>query len=295
MVPGPDEQRLERSDMMKRTALPICLNARAKNRGGIDDRRGQMARSDCSGSSRADVGEIMLILDQRPDVPGRAVEDAAHHPSADARLRRQAFERPVHLLLGASEMDFLVQSELHRLLQRVESMSSPAEKEEDDVGVRRLGLDEIGGKVPPCRPGSDRRRPSFPPAHVARLDQPSFKRVAEGVVGRDVVPPLAILLDEGAGDGVRLHLRGVADAEDVPVAARAGDRVGVAAGHNMPGRPFRSTPAPSRATSAELTLPSRKLTLSPFPNKNVDTSTAGQITSIQDFRRRMQIGAHLTF
>lgn len=32
-----------------------------------------------------------------------------------------------------------------------------------------------------------------------------------------------------------------------------------------------------------------------FPNKNVDTSTAGQITSIQDFRRRMQIGAHLTF
>jgi outer membrane receptor protein involved in Fe transport len=31
------------------------------------------------------------------------------------------------------------------------------------------------------------------------------------------------------------------------------------------------------------------------PNPNVDTSTAGQITGIVDFRRRMQIGAHLTF
>jgi hypothetical protein len=31
------------------------------------------------------------------------------------------------------------------------------------------------------------------------------------------------------------------------------------------------------------------------PNASVDTSTAGQITSIVDFRRRMQIGAQLTF
>jgi hypothetical protein len=31
------------------------------------------------------------------------------------------------------------------------------------------------------------------------------------------------------------------------------------------------------------------------PNSSVDTSTAGQITSIVDFRRRMQIGAQLTF
>jgi hypothetical protein len=31
------------------------------------------------------------------------------------------------------------------------------------------------------------------------------------------------------------------------------------------------------------------------PNAYVDTATAGQITSIIDFRRRMQIGAHLTF
>ena len=32
-----------------------------------------------------------------------------------------------------------------------------------------------------------------------------------------------------------------------------------------------------------------------FPNSQVDTSTAGQITSIIDYRRRMQIGAHITF
>jgi hypothetical protein len=31
------------------------------------------------------------------------------------------------------------------------------------------------------------------------------------------------------------------------------------------------------------------------PNPYVDTATAGQITGIVDFRRRMQIGAHLTF
>jgi hypothetical protein len=31
------------------------------------------------------------------------------------------------------------------------------------------------------------------------------------------------------------------------------------------------------------------------PNAAVDTSTAGQITGIVDFRRRMQIGAQLTF
>ena len=31
------------------------------------------------------------------------------------------------------------------------------------------------------------------------------------------------------------------------------------------------------------------------PNSNVDTSTAGQITGIVDFKRRMQIGAQLTF
>ena len=31
------------------------------------------------------------------------------------------------------------------------------------------------------------------------------------------------------------------------------------------------------------------------PNSSVDTSTAGQITGIVDFKRRMQIGAQLTF
>ena len=66
-----------------------------------------------------------------------------------------------------------------------------------------------------------------------RLDHARFERVAEGVVGRDVIELLAVLLDQRGGDGVRLHLRRVADAEHVPVAACAGDRVGVAAGHDV--------------------------------------------------------------
>ena len=65
------------------------------------------------------------------------------------------------------------------------------------------------------------------------LDHAGFERVAKGVVGRDVIEFLAVLLDQRAGDGVRLHLRGVADAEHVPVAGRAGDCVGVAARHDV--------------------------------------------------------------
>ena len=40
----------------------------------------------------------------------------------------------------------LVEAELHRLLQRVEHVVA-REQEEDDVGVRRLRLDEIGREV----------------------------------------------------------------------------------------------------------------------------------------------------
>ena len=57
--------------------------------------------------------------------------------------------------------------------------------------------------------------------------------MAEGVVCGDVVELLAVILDQRGGDGVRLHLRGVADAEHVPVAACAGDRIGMAAGADV--------------------------------------------------------------
>jgi hypothetical protein len=57
--------------------------------------------------------------------------------------------------------------------------------------------------------------------------------MAEGVIGRDVIPLLAGVLDQRAGDGVGFHLRGVADAEHVPMAIGAGDWIGVAAGHYM--------------------------------------------------------------
>ena len=72
-----------------------------------------------------------------------------------------------------------------------------------------------------------------PPSAADRLDHAGLERVAEGVVGRDVIEFLAVVLDQRGGDGVRLHLRRVADAEHVPVAARAGDRVGMAAGNDV--------------------------------------------------------------
>ena len=60
-----------------------------------------------------------------------------------------------------------------------------------------------------------------------------LQRVAEGVVGSDVVPLLAGVLDDRRRHRVGLHLRRVADAEHVPVAARASDGVGVAAGDHV--------------------------------------------------------------
>jgi hypothetical protein len=62
-----------------------------------------------------------------------------HHPDADPSLRRQAFER-LHLLLGAGEMDLVLQSELHRLLEGVQHVVA-SEQEKDDVRVRALRLD----------------------------------------------------------------------------------------------------------------------------------------------------------
>ena len=72
-----------------------------------------------------------------------------------------------------------------------------------------------------------------PPSLAGRLFQTRLQRVAEGVVGREVVPLLAGVLDQRAGHRVGFHLRGVADAEHVPMAIGAGDRIGVAAGHDV--------------------------------------------------------------
>ena len=112
-------------------------------------------------------------------------------------------------------------------------------------------------------PSGVRSPPTLVPPSLARgLFQARLQRVAEGVVGRDVIPLLAGLLDQRAGDRVRFHLRGVADAEHVPMAVGAGDRIGVAARNDVEDALLDTTRWPSPAASAELTLPSRKSTLS---------------------------------
>ena len=81
-----------------------------------------------------------------------------------------------------------------------------------------------------------------------------LQRVAEGVVGRDEVPLLAEFIEQQLGDRVGLHARRVADAEDVPMAVRAGNGVGVAAGddvQDLPGSRPRQGPAPCGVDVAE--------------------------------------------
>jgi hypothetical protein len=67
----------------------------------------------------------------------------------------------------------------------------------------------------------------------AGLHHRRLERVPVRIVQGDVIELLAVGLDQRAGDRLGLHLRRVADAEDVPMAARAGDGVGMAAGNDV--------------------------------------------------------------
>ena len=82
-------------------------------------------------------------------------------------------------------------------------------------------------------PSGVRSPPTLLPPRGRGLFQTRLQRVAEGVIRRDVVPLLAGVLDQRVGDRVGFHLRRVADAEYVPVAIGARDRIGVAAGHHV--------------------------------------------------------------
>ena len=95
----------------------------------------------------------------------------------------------------------------------------------------------------------------------ARLEA-LLQRMAEGVVGGDEEPLLAELVEQDLRHRIGLHARRIADAEDVPVAVLAGDRIGMAA-RSRCSSVFSSFDAWPRASAMEeLTLPSRKLTLS---------------------------------
>src|SRR5487761_2069769 len=82
----------------------------------------------------------------------RLIPVPLEHPGADARLGRQALER-LELALGAGEMEALFEAELHGLLERVHLVVA-LNQEDDDVGLRRLGLDQVGGEVG----GAERRQ-----------------------------------------------------------------------------------------------------------------------------------------
>ena len=72
-----------------------------------------------------------------------------------------------------------------------------------------------------------------PPSFLQRLDEAILQRVAVGIIGRDEEPFLAELLHQFRRDRAGIHRRRVADPEHVPLAVGAGDRVGMAARHDV--------------------------------------------------------------
>src|SRR6185312_7572443 len=100
------------------------------------------------------------------------------------------------------------------------------------VGLGCARLDQIGGKVG----GAERRQliagdGATEPFQIGGAG--IVERVAEGIVRCDEVPFLAVFGIEQIGHRVGFHAGRIADAVDVPVAVFAGNRIGVAAGHDM--------------------------------------------------------------
>ena len=164
-----------------------------------------------------------------------------------------------HLLLGAGDMDFLVEPELHRLLEAIDHVVA-GQEQDDRVRIGRLRLDQIGGEVG----GAERRVVGAELGAVGGLQarfEALLQRVAEGVVGGDEVPLLAVGIEQQLGNRIGLHARRVADAEHVPVALRAGDESVWPPG-TMWKTLFSMLTFAIACASAELMLPSRKSTWS---------------------------------
>ncbi len=112
------------------------------------------------------------------------------HPDADPRFGRHRLER-LELLLKARYVNLLVEAELHDLLEAVHHVGA-LRQHQDDVRVGGLRLDEVGGEIR----GAERRElvAGHRAAEFGQVDgRRLLQRMAEGVVGRDEMPFLAVL------------------------------------------------------------------------------------------------------
>ncbi len=159
----------------------------------------------------------------------RLLPPPLHAPPAGLRFLGHGLDA-LHFEQRATERHLLGHAELHELLHAID-LRQAAHVVEQHLRLVRLGLDQGGGKLG----AGDWQHVAFKLAaqRLQVADEVVLQRAAVGVVRRDEEPALAEALHQFAGDRGGVHRGGVADAVGVPLAVGAGDRVGVAAGHDV--------------------------------------------------------------
>ena len=152
-----------------------------------------------------------------------------HVPPAGLRLRRTAFDA-FQFKQPAAERHLFLHSELGELLHAID-LRQAAHIVEEHIGFVGLGLDQRAREIGVV----DRQ-------HIAviaaasfgqRLDEGLLQGVAISVIGRNEEPFLAEPLDQFRRYRIGFHRCRVANAEHIPFAICAGDRVGVATRHDV--------------------------------------------------------------
>ena len=193
-------------------------------------RRGLLGRGAVIGDELHDLGHVRLI------------PPPFHIPPAGLRLRRTSLDA-FQFEQRAAEAHLVLHAELGELLHAVD-LRQAAHVVEQNVRLVGLGLDQSGGEIGVV----DRQHVAVIGAagFLERLDEGVLQRVAVGIIGRDEEPFLAELLHQFRRDRLGVHRRRVADAEHVPFAIGAGDRVGVTARRRCGTLSSRWSPATSR-------------------------------------------------